>query len=81
MKRSEMVALMLEFEREAYEYKCGTQFMSNLLKRMEAAGMLPPAVLKKTTCRVVEKIEGSNIEIGDKIEIGLVHEWEEEDDN
>ena len=35
MKRSEMVNLMLEFEREAREYKCGRQFMSNLLNRME----------------------------------------------
>jgi hypothetical protein len=47
MKRDDMVNVMLEFEREAQEYKCGRQFMSDLLKRMEEAGMLPP--LQKVT--------------------------------
>ncbi len=42
MKRSEIIDIMLEFERSATSYKCGRQFMSDLLKTLEDAGMLSP---------------------------------------
>lgn len=34
MKKEDMVKIMLEFERSASEYKCGAQFMKNLLNKM-----------------------------------------------
>jgi hypothetical protein len=66
VKRSEMVKLMLKFERESQEYKCGKRFMDNLLKKMEEAGMLPPAIKSKF-------IDGYGNIIED-------YEWDEEDE-
>lgn len=38
MKKDYMVNIMLEFERTAGEYKCGVQFMKNLLDKMIEEG-------------------------------------------
>ena len=42
MKRSEMIHIMIEAERDMMSYKDSNAFMSGLLKKMEEAGMLPP---------------------------------------
>jgi hypothetical protein len=63
-----MVKLMLKFERESQEYKCGIRFMDNLLKKMEEAGMLPP---------VSEEIDQKPDGNWERYE---TNEWEEEDE-
>lgn len=49
-----MINVMVDFERGAQEYKCGVQFMKNLLGKIEELGMLPPTYYSKKRIAIGE---------------------------
>ena len=90
MKRSEMVEVIryrlnLEkrYELSYTHMKSFTEDQAEeLLYLMEEYGMLPPAYLGMQVVKRVTDVDvkARSIEIGDSTEIGLINEWEPEDD-